>query len=203
LGWSNAFKALFCKEGARRAGVLKKGDDVMTEFIEKTQALGAESAVVVEVADIPFEPALIDLCVMNTCGNYGKSWVCPPLVGKTSDLIAEAKSYSKMLVFHAIYRLEDSFDIEGMFAANEGFHKLTNEVDEVFNGVPHVTLSAGGCKICETCAAVTDEPCRVPEKAFVSVEAYGIFVSKLAEVAGVKYINGVNTVTYFGGVLFD
>jgi hypothetical protein len=36
-----------------------------------------------------------------------------------------------------------------------------------------------------------------------SLEAYGIFVAKLAEKAGMKYINGVNTVTYFGAVLFN
>ena len=36
-----------------------------------------------------------------------------------------------------------------------------------------------------------------------SLEAYGIHVSKLAETAGMKYINGQNTVTYFGAVLFS
>ena len=36
-----------------------------------------------------------------------------------------------------------------------------------------------------------------------SLEAYGIHVSKLAKAADMKYINGQNTVTYFGGVLFS
>ena len=35
-----------------------------------------------------------------------------------------------------------------------------------------------------------------------SLEAYGIHVSKMAEAAGMKYINGQDTVTYFGAVLF-
>jgi hypothetical protein len=36
-----------------------------------------------------------------------------------------------------------------------------------------------------------------------SLEAYGVNVSALASAAGMKYINGQNTVTYFGAVLFD
>ena len=46
-------------------------------------------------------------------------------------------------------------------------------------------------------------PCRFPEKAIPSLEAYGINVSRLASAAEMKYINGQNTVTYFGMVLFE
>jgi len=178
----------------------------MTNLIEKIIALGADKTAIVNVADIPFAPELLDLCKMNTCGNYRKSWTCPPLAGEIDDLIATAKSYDKLLVFQAVYTLTDSFDIEGMFESNQNFRKLTEDVNELckLDGAkPYIVLSAGGCKICETCAAVTDEPCRVPDKAFIPLEAYGIFVSKLAEVAEIPYINGVNTVTYFGGILFN
>ena len=43
----------------------------------------------------------------------------------------------------------------------------------------------------------------VPEEAVASLETYGGNVSKLAPAAGMKYINGKDTVTYFGAVLFD
>ncbi|RAQ30001.1 hypothetical protein DPQ25_00325 [Hydrogeniiclostridium mannosilyticum] len=43
----------------------------------------------------------------------------------------------------------------------------------------------------------------VSGKAFPSLEAYGVFVSKLAQACGMRYINGANTVTYFGVVLYD
>jgi len=36
-----------------------------------------------------------------------------------------------------------------------------------------------------------------------SLETYGINVSRLAPAVGMKYVNGVNTVTYFGAVLFS
>jgi predicted metal-binding protein len=52
------------------------------------------------------------------------------------------------------------------------------------------------------CAKRTDEPCRHPDLAMASLEAYGFNVSRLAAAADMKYINGQNTVTYFGAVLF-
>ena len=173
-------------------------------FISKIKELGADNAAIIDVADIPFEPSLLDLCKMNTCGNYGKSWTCPPLSGNIESLIERAKKYEHMLVFQAVYTLEDSFDIEGMFAANESFRKLTVDVESAFRAEnPNIlVLSAGKCSLCAECAAITETPCRNPDRAYAALEAYGIFVSKLAEVSGIKYINGVNTVTYFGGILF-
>ena len=35
-----------------------------------------------------------------------------------------------------------------------------------------------------------------------SLEAYGIYVAKTAENAGLRYCNGENTVTFFGMILF-
>ena len=64
-------------------------------------------------------------------------------------------------------------------------------------------LGAGGCTVCEVCAKRTGEPCRHPDLMTTSLETYGVNVSKLAPAAGMKYINGQNTVTYFGAVLFD
>ena len=39
-------------------------------------------------------------------------------------------------------------------------------------------------------------------KAIASLEAYGMDVYKTACSAGLKYVNGPNTITYFGMVLF-
>ena len=64
-------------------------------------------------------------------------------------------------------------------------------------------LGAGGCGVCKRCAKVDGEPCRFPSEAMPSLEAYGINVSSLASLSGMKYINGQNTVTYFGAVLFS
>lgn len=38
----------------------------------------------------------------------------------------------------------------------------------------------------------------VSDQAVSSLEAYGVAVYELANLSGMKYINGPNTVTYFG-----
>ena len=176
----------------------------MTELINKIQEMGASAVAVISTGVIPFEPELIDLCKMNTCGNYGKNWCCPPLVGETDKLIKQAQTFKNILVFQKIYPLEDSFDFEGMTESNRNFRQFVQEAAEVCKKeLPNmIMLSAGGCKMCETCAAEINAPCINPEKAYSSLEAYGIFVSKLAGECGMNYINGQNTVTYFGGVLY-
>ena len=69
--------------------------------------------------------------------------------------------------------------------------------------VNYLHLGAGGCGLCEKCAKLDDLPCRYPKEALASLEAYGVFVSETAKHAGLQYINGANTVTYFGIILFE
>lgn len=60
----------------------------------------------------------------------------------------------------------------------------------------------GGCRICDTCAKRDNLPCRYPDKALPSLESYGVDVYRTTEPTPLKYINGQNTVTFFGMVLF-
>lgn len=175
------------------------------ELKHKIEEMGAYKTGIVRVEDICFDASLRKLCEMNQCGNYGKSWTCPPDVGDINDLIQEAKSYDYALVYQTVSNLEDSFDIEGMEAARVR-HKnimadITKLATETLPGkILH--LAAGGCPNCEVCARKQDQPCRFPDKKLASLEAYGVYVSELAKTAGMKYINGKNTVTYFGAFFF-
>ncbi len=87
--------------------------------------------------------------------------------------------------------------------------KAIAKLSETFRGIvaentlEYLELTAGGCNICKQCAKLHDEPCRFPEKAISSLEAYCMQVSQLAEVCGMKYINGKDTVTYFGAYLYN
>ena len=89
-----------------------------------------------------------------------------------------------------------------MFAANKKFQKIIRNLAAGFSQKKEkvLLLGAGGCRICKTCSAVEEKPCRHPDLACPSLESYGIQVSELAQRCGMKYINGVNTVTYFGAI---
>ncbi|MEG0146307.1 MAG: DUF2284 domain-containing protein, partial [Clostridia bacterium] len=65
-----------------------------------------------------------------------------------------------------------------------------------------LVLGSGGCGRCETCAKAEHLPCRFPNDALSSLEGYGVNVYQAACNAGLPYINGQNTVTYFGLVLY-
>ena len=175
----------------------------MTEI--KITSVGFDNVNEIPTASLPFEPSLIQLCEQNTCGNYGRNYMCPPYVGNTEELIEKAKGYKRAIVFQKIYPLEDSFDIEGMQTAKADFGKRTQQVKTLCKEIreKHLVLGAGGCTLCKKCGVITNEPCRFPDDAIASLESYSIFVSKLAAVCGMNYINGVNTVTYFGAVLCD
>ena len=174
------------------------------EIAEKVLALGADHAGVVYVSEIEFEPSFRTLCEQNSCGMYGKSWMCPPYVGEYQDLIREAQEYEEAIVYQIIGRLEDSYDFEGMMQAGKRMNCLTQTIRRemsMLSGYEMLFLGAGGCRVCPVCAHTEGKPCRYPEQALASLEAYCINVSKLAPLAGMKYMNGQDTVTYFGTIL--
>ena len=99
-----------------------------------------------------------------------------------------------------------ALDFEGMQEGGREQSRRSRLLDEAlrsegYEGYLH--LSKGGCGACSPCAKVKGEPCRFPDRALSSLEAYGINVSATVKSTSMKYINGVNTVTYFGVVLFS
>lgn len=173
-------------------------------FKEKLNSFGFDNIQEISVSDITFEPSLLELCKQNQCGNYGKNYTCPPHVGNAYGLIEKIKKFDNAVIFQKIYHLEDSFDIEGMIEGKKDFNNLIQEVNELRLSFPVNTLllGAGGCFICERCACLDNTPCRFPDMAVASLESYGINVSKLALACNMNYINGQNTVTYFGGIFY-
>ena len=177
---------------------------------EKLAALAEEAGFTawakLDVSTIELKSEVRDMCAANVCGNYGRNWMCPPDAGDIHDLMAALKTYSYALVYQTVSELEDSYDFEGMMDAGVAHNRLMVELrrgTEGLNLSRVLHLGAGGCRMCEVCAKRTGEPCRHPDLAVASLETYGVNVSRLAPAAGMKYINGKDTVTYFGAVLFD
>lgn len=153
--------------------------------------------------DIMTYQEIRDICATDVCRNYGKSWACPPAVGTVAECEDRIKKYGTFMLFSAKYDIEDSFDFEGMKTALFDFKKLVDEFNSKINPVlsDYLLLSNEGCGRCEKCT-YPEKECRFPELLYPSLEGYGLNVSKLSKAAGVKYINGSNTVTYFGALVF-
>lgn len=180
--------------------------DNFAELEARTLALGAYRAKVIEVSNLETDASFREMCRQNACGLWGKCWTCPPDVGDIDTMMAHLRTYSHVLVYQTVGALEDSYDFEGMTKAGNAHNVLAQSLRAVFADAGLQTalhLGAGGCRVCPVCAKRTGEPCRHPGLAMSSLEAYGINVSRLAPAVDMKYINGQNTVTYFGAVFFE
>lgn len=175
------------------------------EMIAMALDCGATKAALVDGSGVVLSETFRDICKGNGCGNYGKCYMCPPDVGEIGPLMDEVRKYPRGLLYQTVREIEDSFDIEGMFEAGKLHMQCSLKIQEAAKdalapGFLH--LSSGGCRICDICAKRDNLPCRYPDKALPSLESYGVDVYRTTEPTPLKYINGQNTVTFFGMVLF-
>lgn len=109
-----------------------------------------------------------------------------------------------MLLFSKKYELEDSFDFESMTAGLMDFKHTVDGFQQKINDIipSYLLLSNEGCGRCAECT-YPNASCRFPHLLHHSLEGYGFIVKELADEAGIRYNNGLNTVTYFGALLFN
>ena len=174
------------------------------DLVQEILSHGAHKAALVNVSDIPFDEGLRAYCEANVCGNFGQNYGCPPHVGSVKKVLEKARDFENALVYQTVFPLEDSFDLEGMEEAGKKHVAVANDMEGAVKSLypRYLKLTAGGCSVCPACAKKENAPCRFPDKAFSSLEAYCINVSSLSKLCGMNYINGPNTVTYFGAFLF-
>ena len=88
-----------------------------------------------------------------------------PNVGTPGELIAEAKSYRKGLVFQTVTEIEDSYDIEGMMDAQNRHTEVAESIEEMVRKhyEKFLRLEAGGCTRCKVCGQITGShaECRI------------------------------------------
>lgn len=176
-------------------------------MIEECLKLSATHVVAISTKSIRIAPEFRAPCEMNQCGHYDKNWTCPPGIGSLEECEKKVRRFSNGVLFQKVYGLEGSFDIEGMEKAHDDFFRLIRSIQdsipEEIKFSDHTILGAGACAVCAKCSYLEGEECRFQDKAVSSVEAHGIDVKKLLEANGLSYVNGANTVSYVGLLLFN
>ena len=184
----------------------------MEKIIGDVKGMGISAAAWFDVSEneVRFDMRFRELCKNNTCGSYGRNYMCPPAIGSLEDCISEVLRFDRALIIETIYPIEDSFDYEGMMDGGKVHDENVNKVwDYIKDNRGHINyselkiLGAGGCRVCPKCGILDDTPCRVPEKAISSLEAHGIDVAHLTTAHGLNYVNGENTVTYVALYLLE
>ena len=172
--------------------------------IEQFTEIGFEHATFFDPSQLEFRQEVRDMCSADKCQQYGKNWACPPACGEIEQSVEKAKKYSKAVMIQTTATMEDSFDFETMMQASKDHKERFFEAAKLVRTVDPdcLPMGAGGCNICRKCT-YPDEPCRFPDRAFTSMEAYGLFVSAECKKAGLEYNYGPNTLTYSSCILYN
>ena len=139
------------------------------------------------------------------CPMYGKSWACPPGVGEVDACRTKCLSYHSGLLIGTITELEDITDIEATLATRPDHEEITNQVRELLRsqGIEPYVLSSEACTVCERCAYLDGEPCRMPDRMHPCVESHGIVLTKTLEDFGLEFQYGSNIVTWYSLLLYN
>ena len=190
-------KRRLCAETAARFGRLSaQVQEIITDA-------GFPSSGVIETKDIRCHEDVREMCEKNVCRAYGRTWACPPATGTLEQCRARIAGYDKMLLFSRAYLLDGDMDFEGVKEAMKDFKRRVRELDGSLGPVlpERLTLSNESCDICADCS-YPDAPCRCPKDMHPAIEGFGLNISELAGLSGIKYLNGRSTVTFFGAVLY-
>ena len=174
----------------------------MENWISKALELGFTHAAPLDVANLRPRQDVRDMCSADKCGAYGKNWTCPPHCGTLAECNAMMHHYSRGILLQTVGTLEKVIDTKAYRRTEaqhlEQFRRFCEEIRIVHPDA--LCLGSGGCRICAHCAY--PEPCRFPEKAYSSMEGYGLFVTEVCRDNALAYHYGERTITYTGCVLF-
>lgn len=177
------------------------------DLVKEALASKATCAAIADTSDISFHEEFRKACEQNQCGKYGTNWMGPPAIGSISELIERVRKYKQGLLFQTVHQIRSSFDFKGMMEGGkihgQIFRDLLTRVRTKYDFKDILPLNAGCCSVCERCAYLDNLPCRHPDQAVSSVEAYGINVIALEKSAGIPIYHGKNTVGYVGLILFN
>lgn len=167
------------------------------QLIKDALTVGFSQAGELNIKALEFMPEVRDMCSADKCHTYNKNWRCPPACGTIEDAARHASEYSYGILVQTIGHMEDEYDYETIKETGErhkdNFDILVDKLKREFDNV--LPMGAGTCTICETCS-YPDAPCRYPEKSISSMEAYGLWVSRVCELSHLPYYNGKDTITY-------
>ena len=123
------------------------------------------------------------------CPRYGALWSCPPLSFDADEFLSPyawvnllcAKIHLDSETIRAADTAEKmkttGWDVVSAVKLNieERLRKLEAQIPE------SVSLSSGGCNLCESCTRKSGKPCRQPDKMRYSLDAFGFDLTAITK----------------------
>ena len=173
-------------------------------LVREALAEGFSNAGQLNVKALVFMPEVREMCSADRCNMFGKNWRCPPGCGSIEEAAHEASKYSFGILVQTTGHMEDEFDNETIEETGKkhghSFESLIAKLRKRYEKI--LPMGAGTCKMCDACT-YPDAPCRFPDDAMSSMEAYGLWVSKVCELSGIPYHYGKRTLTFTSCYLLE
>ena len=170
------------------------------EIIEAIVASGFDEYKEISSTDLIFDEAVFASCAENKCGNYGRNHSCPPLSGDLKENQARFLKYEHGIIINKIVDYGEFY--ENYATAGLEVEKALDNLRKLLEDKPVMIAGAGGCRICKECAAITDEPCRFPDKRRYSMEGSGMDIVKMSLKFKMTYNAGNNRLGFFMIVMY-
>jgi len=177
------------------------------ELINLALESGMADAVLVGIFEIEFREDFRRACEANVCRRFNTSWMGPPAVGPIRILKERVRDYQSGLLVQTVHNRDGKFDLNGMMRAavvhEELFRNLLKRIRLAYPAKELLPLSAGCCNFCAECSNPEGKPCRHPDQALSSLEAYGIDVLALKKKAGLVRQDAGATFYLVGLIFFN
>jgi len=150
-----------------------------------------------DVSTLEFMQEIRDMCNPEQCRNYNTSWSCPPACAPLEEIRERVKSCTNGILVQTVGELEDSLDWDGIQETGarhkENFGRMLETLEK--ENYTLLAMGAGRCEVCETCT-YPENQCRFPDKMEVSMEASGLFVSKVCKDNNLDYNYGPEKIAF-------
>ena len=159
---------------------------------DEAKRMGCDRVSMIWSEDVVFDPRVTLKCRQNSCGHYGKNFMCPPFVPTGQEFRQSALKYKVALLLQQEREIppeSKQADIDKEFKTLVlsmrrilvSLEKKAFEQGFIFCS----GLGGGECKLCEICGARSGaESCSRPNEARPSMEAVGIDVAETCRKAG-------------------
>ncbi len=175
---------------------------MLEKWISKALEIGFDVAAPCRIDTLKPMTEVREMCAADRCQAYDKNWTCPPNCGTLEACGEKMGSYQYAILLQTVGHMTKNIDSrcyrETEKRHMEHFLQLAKMIREEYPAA--LCLGAGGCRVCKKCAY--PEECRFPEKAYSSMEGYGLFVTQVCRDNNVPYYHGERTITYSACILF-
>lgn len=174
----------------------------MDKWINLALKIGFTAASSMDITKLAVRSDIRAMCEDNRCNAYEKNWTCPPACGTLEECLTRMQTYHHGILLQTVGHMQKAIDSRAYRETEQlhlqYFYSFSEKIKKEYPNA--LCLGSGGCRICKTCAYPA--PCRFPDKAYSSMEGYGLFVTQVCRDNQLPYYYGSRTIAYTACVLF-